>query len=150
MWADARARVVMIPLGNLANIHMQEATGRWVEEIVVSNRLAMVDEELKRLKATGGPFGSQGPSLLFHCRCVCFVFHELTNTTIIHHSIKASNILLDGQWTTKIVDFGMTHLFLEDQTHAHTRAASTNDYMTPEYVMNDTLSIKADVFSFGC
>ena len=27
MWADARARVAMIPLGNLANSQMQQATG---------------------------------------------------------------------------------------------------------------------------
>ena len=33
-----------------------------MEEIAVSNRLAMVDEELRRLKAAGGPPGSQGPS----------------------------------------------------------------------------------------
>ncbi|XP_042460341.1 nucleolar and coiled-body phosphoprotein 1-like [Zingiber officinale] len=62
MWADAQARVAIIPLSSLANSHMQQATGRWVEEIVVSNRLAMVDEELRRLKAAYGPPGSQGPS----------------------------------------------------------------------------------------
>ncbi|XP_042440697.1 uncharacterized protein LOC122026118 [Zingiber officinale] len=62
MWADARARVAMIPLDKLANSHMQQSTGRWVEEIVVSNRLAMVEEELKRLKSQGGPSSSRGPS----------------------------------------------------------------------------------------
>ncbi|KAG6495658.1 hypothetical protein ZIOFF_043484 [Zingiber officinale] len=48
-----------------------------------------------------------------------------------------------SQWTPKIVDFDMARLFLEDQTHVHTRVTDTN-------VMNDVLSVKADVFSFGC
>ncbi|XP_042432561.1 nucleolar and coiled-body phosphoprotein 1-like [Zingiber officinale] len=62
MWADARARVAMIPLDKLADNHMQQSTGRWVEEIAVSNHLAMVEEELKRLKSQGGPSSSRGPS----------------------------------------------------------------------------------------
>ena len=33
-----------------------------MEEIAVSNRLAMVDEELRQLKVVSGPSGSQGPS----------------------------------------------------------------------------------------
>ncbi|XP_042467281.1 uncharacterized protein LOC122050445 [Zingiber officinale] len=62
MWADARARVAMIPLDKLADSHMQQATGRWVQEVAVSNRLAMVEDELKRLKSQGGPSSSRGPS----------------------------------------------------------------------------------------
>mgnify|MGYP003362157779 FL=1 len=33
-----------------------------MEEIAVSNRLALVDEELRQLKAAVGPSGLQGPS----------------------------------------------------------------------------------------
>ncbi|XP_042467049.1 uncharacterized protein LOC122050185 [Zingiber officinale] len=62
MWADARARVAMIPLSKLADSHMEQATGRWVEEIVVSSRLAEVEAELKQLKASNGPSGSLGPT----------------------------------------------------------------------------------------
>ncbi|XP_047332195.1 cysteine-rich receptor-like protein kinase 43 [Impatiens glandulifera] len=75
--------------------------------------------------------------------------HEDAHKIIIHRDIKASNILLDDKWIPKISDFGMAHLFPEDQTHVNTRVAGTNGYMAPEYQMNGCLTMKVDVFSFG-
>ncbi|CAJ2652321.1 unnamed protein product [Trifolium pratense] len=50
----------------------------------------------------------------------------------------------------KISDFGMTRLFLVDQTQANTnRIVGTYGYMAPEYAMNGEFSVKSDVFSFG-
>ncbi|XP_073298910.1 cysteine-rich receptor-like protein kinase 43 [Primulina huaijiensis] len=78
-----------------------------------------------------------------------FYLHEQAHFRIIHRGIKASNILLDDKWVPKISDFGMARLFPEDQTHNNTRVAGTDGYMAPEYLMHGSLSIKADVFSFG-
>ncbi|XP_006655141.1 probable LRR receptor-like serine/threonine-protein kinase At1g56130 [Oryza brachyantha] len=75
--------------------------------------------------------------------------HEESSVRIVHRDIKASNILLDTDFTPKISDFGLAKLYDEKKTHVSTRIAGTLGYLAPEYAMRGHLSEKADVFAFG-
>ncbi|CAN6234400.1 unnamed protein product [Urochloa humidicola] len=75
--------------------------------------------------------------------------HEECSTQIIHCDIKPQNILLDGNFTAKISDFGLAKLLRTNQTQTITGIRGTRGYVAPEWFKSNGITAKVDIYSFG-
>ncbi|KAH9574755.1 hypothetical protein CY35_01G076200 [Sphagnum magellanicum] len=69
---------------------------------------------------------------------------------VIHRDVKASNILLTGDFKPQLSDFGLAKWGPTNATHIPCNdVVGTFGYLAPEYFMYGKVNDKTDVYSFG-
>lgn len=68
---------------------------------------------------------------------------------IVHCDIKPQNVLLDDNFTAKVSDFGLAKLKNREDSLVCTTVRGTRGYLAPEWITNNSISEKSDVYSYG-
>ncbi|KAF3446602.1 hypothetical protein FNV43_RR11782 [Rhamnella rubrinervis] len=77
--------------------------------------------------------------------------HEECLEWVLHCDVKPQNILLDSNYNPKVADFGLSKLLKRGELNnsRFSRIRGTRGYLAPEWVSNQPITSKVDVYSYG-
>jgi serine/threonine-protein kinase len=68
---------------------------------------------------------------------------------IVHRDIKPQNVLIDGEGSAKVTDFGIARSLQDEGLTADGRVLGTTDYVSPEQALGHDVNGQSDIYSLG-
>jgi serine/threonine-protein kinase len=68
---------------------------------------------------------------------------------IVHRDIKPQNVLIDGEGSAKVTDFGIARSLQDEGLTADGRVLGTTDYVSPEQALGQEVEGQSDLYSLG-
>ncbi|KAJ6850915.1 L-type lectin-domain containing receptor kinase IV.1-like [Iris pallida] len=75
--------------------------------------------------------------------------HEEWEQVVLHRDIKASNVLLDREFSGRLGDFGLARLYDRGSNAQITHVVGTLGYLAPELSRTRIATTSSDVYAFG-
>ena len=83
---------------------------------------------------------------------LCRALEVAHEAGVIHRDIKPQNMVVEGDGTLKVMDFGIARLATRAPSQGLTAAGmvvGTPEYMAPEQLLGDEIDARADIYSAG-
>ncbi|XP_073285055.1 probable receptor-like protein kinase At5g20050 [Primulina huaijiensis] len=75
--------------------------------------------------------------------------HHDCRSCILHLDVKPENILIDENFRALVADFGISKLKGKEESRIVTRLQGTKGYLAPEWLLENGVTEKCDVYSYG-
>ncbi|KAL3644315.1 hypothetical protein CASFOL_012247 [Castilleja foliolosa] len=81
-------------------------------------------------------------------KALAYLHHDC-RSCILHLDVKPENILIDDNYRALVSDFGLSKLKGREESRVVTTIRGTRGYLAPEWLLENGVSEKCDVYSYG-